>query len=118
MGNAEAWKAGFDQLPPDKQKSVRAWIDTQMFIARELGLEADRWFSYVEWAFKHPFDFGFAGEGGLSAAMANRDAMSTDDKKKAADLVGGKPKSKMPITGAGKGNLLGMVVAGKKDREK
>ncbi|MBN2361248.1 MAG: hypothetical protein JXR83_17465 [Deltaproteobacteria bacterium] len=118
MGNAEAWRAGFDQLPPEKQRAVRSWIDTQMFIARELGLEAEHWFTYVEWAFQHPFDFGFAGEGGLQAALVNRDAMVKDGKKKAADLVGAKPASKLPLTGAGKGNLLGMVVAGKKDREK
>lgn len=119
MASAEEWQEAFKQLEPQKQEAVKAWINTQMFIARELGVEAERWFEYIEWAFQNPFDFEFAAEAGeLARAAGKGDAVDTGEKAdKAAAAVGSKRETKLPGAG-GPGNLLNMVVDGKKDREK
>jgi len=119
MASAEDWQEAFKQLEPDKQEAVKAWINTQMFIARELGMEPERWFEYIEWAFQNPFDFDFAFETGeLDRAAGQGDAVDTGARANAAaSAVGTKKETKLPGAG-GPGNLLNMVIDGKKDREK
>ena len=114
MSQADEWKQALESLEPEKQKAVHAWIDTQMFIARELGLESEEWFEYLEWAFKNPFDFEFAAEHGeaLVGGDGMVDAAAVDAATKA---VGSMAKTKLP-GGGGPGNLLNMIVDGKKDR--
>ncbi len=114
MGASEDWNAALESLEPDKQKAVHAWIDTQMFIARELGLESEEWFEYVEWAFKNPFDFEFASEHG-SAMVGNDGMVNAVAVDAATKAVGSMAKTKLP-GGGGPGNLLNMIVDGKKDR--
>jgi hypothetical protein len=50
----------FVALPPDGQARVQAWLGTQMFLARELGISPEDWLAEVERAFAFPFDFSFA----------------------------------------------------------
>lgn len=116
MTTPQEWQEAFKELEPDKQAAVQGWVNTQMFICRELGLETDAWFEYIEWAFQNPFDFTFAMD---AAALANigADGMASEGKlNKAAASVGVSTKTKLP-GGGGIGNLLGMVVSGKKERE-
>ena len=114
MASAEDWQEAFKELEPQKQESVKAWINTQMFIARELGLQPEKWFEYVEWAFKNPFDFDFAAEHG--SAMVGGDGMVNAAAVDAATkAVGSMARTKLP-GGGGPGNLLNMIVSGKKDR--
>lgn len=118
MASAEQWKADFQNLDPKKKEAVHTWINTQMFIARELGLEPERWFDYIEWAFQNPFDFEFAHESGeMFRASGRGDSVEGLDRAaKAAASVGSKVETKLPGAG-GPGNFLNMVAAGKKDRE-
>ncbi|MFH1808850.1 MAG: hypothetical protein ABIJ09_08895 [Pseudomonadota bacterium] len=116
MSMPATWKNAMESLEPDKQQAVKAWLDTQMFIARELGLEAEEWFEYVEWAFKNPFDFGFAADGGLVQIHADG-MLNAAVRDSAAKAVGGVTRTKLP-GGGGPGNLLNMVVQGKKSRDK
>jgi hypothetical protein len=118
MASAEEWQEAFKELEPQKQESVKAWINTQMFIARELGMQPEKWFEYVEWAFQNPFDFEFAAERGEQDREAGKgDAVDSGARAgKAAAAVGSKVETKLPGAG-GPGNLLNMVIDGKKDRE-
>ena len=118
MANPDDWQRAFKELDPDVQERVTAWINTQMFIARELGLEAEKWFEYVEWAFKYPFDFEFAHETGVleRAADMSDGVESKVRSERAASTVGTSAQTKLP-GGGGPGNVLQMVADGKKSRD-
>lgn len=115
--SASPWQQAFQHLEPGQQAAVQAWLNTQTFIAQELGLEPRRWFKYVEWAFKHPFDFGFAAEAGSMPQLGGDALVAGDDVARAANLVGVARKTVLPGAG-GIGNLLGMVASGARDRAK
>lgn len=85
---SNAWVDAFKKLPADAQQRVQGWLGTQMFIARELGLEREQWFQYVEWALAHPFDYGFLGQEGINLLAATQDAVvnAAGDKARAAVL--------------------------------
>lgn len=59
MVEPKTFEEALAQIPPERQEAVRAWIDMQMFVARELGIDREKWFEYLDWAFKNPFDFSF-----------------------------------------------------------
>lgn len=87
-----SWQESFQKLPPDVQARVQAWIGTQMFIARELGLEREAWFDYVAWAFRQPLDFSFMGQDGAEALAQLQDHVtSTADARRAAIAIGASP---------------------------
>lgn len=87
-----SWLETFKKLPPDAQERVQAWLGTQMFIARELGLEKEAWLKYVEWALGHPFDLRFLGEEGVSLLAASADGVVNAEAEKArAAAVGSAP---------------------------
>ena len=86
--NSNSWAEAFKKLPADAQQRVQGWLGTQMFMARELGLEREQWFQYVEWALSHPFDYSFLGQEGINLLAATQDAVvkSSGDKARAAVL--------------------------------
>lgn len=87
-----SWEEAFHKLPPDAQARVQGWIGTQMFLARELGLEKDAWFEYLAWAFRQPFDYGFLGSDGADLLAQAQDQLgSSAEAKKAAAMIGAAP---------------------------
>ncbi len=90
--------AAVKKLPPEAQQRVQAWMGTQMFVARELGLSSQAWLTYVEWAFAHPLDFSFVGQGADTTAL--EDAMSLAPADKAARKVIGAAEA--PVQAAAK----------------
>jgi hypothetical protein len=103
-----------DRLPAAQKQAVQAWLGTQMFIAKELGLSSETWFQYIDWALKNPFDFTFVFD---VIPEADGDAAPATDVKKAAALVGAVTKTKQPGKG-GTGNLVGFLRKKDTDLEK
>jgi len=103
-----------DRLPPAQKQAVQSWLGTQMFIAKELGLESETWFKYLDWAIKNPFDFTFVFD---IIEQAGAQAPSEDDVKKAAALVGAVTRTKQPGKG-GPGNIVGFLKKKDADLEK
>jgi len=118
MSDTQQWEQAYKQLEPKQQEDLKRWLDTQIFIARELGVGLKLWLEYLEWAFTHPFDYSFATEAGAALLQGLGDALGGDQRAaQAANLVGSKRETKLPGKG-GPGNLLGMVSAGRKERQK
>ena len=98
----EDWVQAFEALPEDRQENVRKWFATQRVIIEASGLEPQEWFSYVEWALDHPFDYSFiqdfpdVGNGAGTTDGAER----VDGTRKPRELVGGNTKVAAP-TGEG-----------------
>lgn len=97
-----AWEESYKKLPPEAQTRVQAWIGTQMFLARELGLTSEQWLSHVEWAFGHPLDFSFMGEDAAKLPGGSKDGVTTGpDARTAAAAIGGTtPALNAPNTSA------------------
>src|SRR4051812_25032405 len=88
---AGSWTENFKKLPPDAQERVQGWLGTQMFIARELGLEREVWLRYVEWALAHPFDYSFLGKEGVELLAATQDKVVSGAQDKARNAaIGGR----------------------------
>lgn len=85
MAETPSFEEGLRQAPPEVQARIQAWLGTQMFIARELGLEPLAWLEHVEWAIKNPLDYSFLGEGGVALLAGAADAVerATADKERA-----------------------------------
>ena len=115
------WMETFQKLPPDAQGRVQAWLGTQMFIARELGLEKEAWLKYVEWALAHPFDLRFLGEEGVNLLANTADGVVDAEAEKArAAAVGARPAAPTgaltnpaaPVEGARRAGLSNIHMLG------
>lgn len=105
-------------MSPQEQTGLDNWLATQRFLAHELGLEMEQWYEYLQWAFRNPCDFSMIQESREAAlAKGGGDSLVKGSRgEQAAAALGAKKELKLP-GGGGLGNLLGMVAAGKKERE-
>lgn len=85
MSDQLSFKDAVAQLPSEQQQAMQGWLGMQMFIADNLGLEREKWFEYLDWAFENPFDYSFMGQGLDMNAMAERG-------EKAASVLGGEKR--------------------------
>jgi len=116
--NIDEIKNSLAGLSAQEKNGLDNWLATQRFLAAELGLEMDTWTEYLAWAFQNPCDFSVIKESRDSAlGGAGGDKLGGGSRgEKAAAALGVKQETKLP-GGGGLGNLLGMVAAGKKERE-
>ena len=113
MASEPSFLEKVEALPEERKRAVQHWFGTQMFIAKELGLDPDDWFGYLDWALQNPLDFSF-----LFQRPKGRGPGPSDDELKAAKAVlGAVTGTKMPGKG-GPGNLVGFMASKDKDQKK
>jgi hypothetical protein len=102
MQGASAWVAEYDKLTPAQKDRMEAWMGTNMFIARELGLEPERWFEYIRWAFDNPFDHSFVEEEAprVRVDLPGDGMEKAGGQKKMANVIGGESTPVAPTADA------------------
>jgi hypothetical protein len=101
-------------LSAKEKAGLDNWLATQRFIVAELGIDQETWFQYLQWAFANPCDFSTLKD--AQEAGGGDSLVSSSRGEKAAAALGAKQETKLP-GGGGLGNLIGMISAGKKERE-
>lgn len=95
------WIKGFEALPEDRQDALKRWFATQKVIIDASGLTPVEWFSHIQWAMDHPFDYSFimdfpdAAEGAGVADGTERG----DATRGARNLVGAQTVKTAPTEG-------------------
>lgn len=93
------WIKGFESLPADRQDALKRWFATQKLIIDNSGQTPAEWFSHIQWAMDHPFDYSFIlevpdiAEPGAAVADA---AERTDATRDARNLIGGQVARNAP----------------------
>lgn len=108
-GDENLFLKTFAALPPDAQARVQAWLGTQMFLARELGLSPEDWLAEVERAFAFPFDFTFASDGQVALEELVLDGAERRAMSRVLGDTGGASSSPSPGEGRQHGPKAGLI---------
>src|SRR5437870_656868 len=87
------WMKTYESLPEERRDLVQRWFATQKLIIDNVGISAEEWFRYIQWAMDNPFDFsfvrGFPEKEDTPNIAAADSAKKADETRDARQLVGG-----------------------------